>query len=189
MYIINRKFEFFFYKYLIYFHIAVCHLCLSPHVKYIFQHHLMKINPVFIEKNLNILYNSGVILEGDVGEFISQNCPTSLFFFKLREKWFYIGYVVRIFQKNYHFSSKLQKMFKTSPHFKIVGLPGLPLYIFLFMLEIFTAMASQGNITFMLQSILLKDFHFQNFLFFFSKINKGGKFIINKVINLKSSPF
>ena len=45
-------------------------------------------------------------------------------FFKLREKWFYIGYIERIFQKTrYHFSSKLQKTVKTSPCFKFVGLP------------------------------------------------------------------
>ena len=34
---------------------------------------------------------SGIILEGDVGEVVSQKCPTSLFF-KLTEKLFYIGY-------------------------------------------------------------------------------------------------
>ena len=39
---------------------------------------------------------TGVILEGDVGEAISQNCPTSPFL-KFREKWFYIGYIERIF--------------------------------------------------------------------------------------------
>ena len=52
---------------------------------------------------------------------ISQDCPTFPFF-KLREKWFYIGYIERIFQKT-NLSSKLQKMVKTSPCFKFVGLP------------------------------------------------------------------
>ena len=33
-----------------------------------------------------------------MGEVISQNCHTSPFF-KLREKWFYIGYIERIFEK------------------------------------------------------------------------------------------
>ena len=42
--------------------------------------------------------NTGVILEGDVAEVISQNFPTSPFL-KLREKWFYIGYIERIFEK------------------------------------------------------------------------------------------
>ena len=31
---------------------------------------------------------SGIVLEEDVGEAVSQNCPTSPFF-KLSEKWFY----------------------------------------------------------------------------------------------------
>ena len=39
-----------------------------------------------------------IILEGDVDKVISQNCPTSPFF-KLREKWFYIGNIERKFQK------------------------------------------------------------------------------------------
>ena len=55
-----------------------------------------------------VKYN-GIILEGDV---VSQNCPISPFF-KLREKWFYIEYIERIFQKaitslqNYRKWSKL----------------------------------------------------------------------------------
>ena len=64
---------------------------------------------------------TGVILEGDMGEVISQNCLTSLFQAQ--------GEVVlhRIYRKNipkdYHFSSKLQKTVKTSACFKFVGLP------------------------------------------------------------------
>ena len=33
-----------------------------------------------------------------MGEVVYQNCPTSPIF-KLREKWFYIGYIERIFLK------------------------------------------------------------------------------------------
>ena len=56
---------------------------------------------------------TGVILvKGDVEKVISQiYCPTSSFF-KLREKWFYIGYDVierKYNLKDYHFSLKLQK--------------------------------------------------------------------------------
>ena len=65
---------------------------------------------------------SGIILDGDVGEVISQNCPISPFI-KLREKWFYIGIYRKNIPKDYHFSSKLQNMVKTSPCFKFVGLP------------------------------------------------------------------
>ena len=68
----------------------------------------------------------GVILEGDVGEVINQNCPTSPFF-KLREKWFYTEYTGRVFQKTIKYSKRLslllQKTVKTSPCFKFVGLP------------------------------------------------------------------
>ena len=46
---------------------------------------------------------------GRCWRIISQNYPTSPFF-KLRKKWFYIGYIERI-----HFSSKLQKTVKTLP--------------------------------------------------------------------------
>ena len=59
-----------------------------------------------------------------MGEVISQNCPTSPFF-KLKPQ----GQVVlhRIYRKNipkdYHFSSKLEKIVKTSPCFNCVGLP------------------------------------------------------------------
>ena len=47
---------------------------------------------------VSILLNSGIILEGDVGEEVLQNCPTSPCF-NLGEKFIYIVYIERIFQK------------------------------------------------------------------------------------------
>ena len=61
----------------------------------------------------------GVILEADMGEVISQDCPISPFF-KLGKKWFYIGYIERIFWKT---SLQNYRTVKTSPCFKFVGLP------------------------------------------------------------------
>ena len=57
------------------------------------------------------------------------NCPTSPLF-KLGEKWFYTRYVyIERIAKDYHFSSKLLKMVKTSPCFKFVDLSLCKLYL------------------------------------------------------------
>ena len=71
------------------------------------------VQPIFILLFEDTALYTGVILEGDVGEVISENCPTSPFF-KLREK-----YYRKNIPKDYHFSSKLQKAIKTSPCFQI----------------------------------------------------------------------
>ena len=63
-------------------------------------------------------FGSEVIMEGDVGVVISQNGPTSPLF-KLRKKWFYIGYIERIFQKT---NSLLFKITENGRNFS-VGLP------------------------------------------------------------------
>ena len=49
-----------------------------------------------------------IILDGHVGEVISQNSP-NFSLFKFREKLFYIGYTERIFQKTH--LQKTVKMF------------------------------------------------------------------------------
>ena len=58
--------------------------------------------------------NTGVILEGDVGEVISNDCPTSPFF-QLREKWFYIEDIERIFQKTITSLQSYRKRSKLLP--------------------------------------------------------------------------
>ena len=61
---------------------------------------------------------SWIILEGDVGEVISQNFPTH---FQAQGE----VVLIRIYRKNipkdYHLSSNLQKTVKISPYFKFVG--------------------------------------------------------------------
>ena len=59
------------------------------------------------DRYIHLLY-PGIIL------VVSLKCPISPFF-KLREKWFYIRYIERIFKKDYHFSSKLRKKVKIPP--------------------------------------------------------------------------
>ena len=66
--------------------------------------------------------NSGIIIEGDKAGLVSQNCPTSPLM-KLREKWFYIGYIKTIFQKT---NSKLWKPVNISPLFQICRI--IPVY-------------------------------------------------------------
>ena len=71
----------------------------------------------FLRNITLFLYDySGII------QVVSRNCPTSPFF-KLKEKWFYIGYIERLYRKkDYQFSSKLWKKVKTSPGFRFVGI-------------------------------------------------------------------
>ena len=56
-------------------------------------------------------------------EKLSPKTVPLLPFFKLREEWFYIGYIERIFQKTITSLQNYRQRVKTSPWFKLIGLP------------------------------------------------------------------